>query len=151
MKFYRISKYNPTQDSKNCCTNEKWTSISDLNTEQMSSYYRIEQNYIDTIEKILLLSKNTTVTIWYLENYNFTEWQEGDTLNYDKARAFITDCLREKCWGQLVSDNFIWESGYDYYMHLGCNHTLSEITQIVKQFNLFVEEWTCIEKLNKNE
>ena len=151
MNFYRISKYSPNQPIEKGCTSEEWTSISDVKAEQMSTYYRTEKNYIDTVEKILIKSGNTTVTICYLENHNATKWQEGDQLNREKAREFIEDCLREKCWGQLNSDGFIWEAGYDYYMHIGCSLALSEISQIANESNLFVEEWHRIEKINNNE
>lgn len=36
------------------------------------------------------------------------------------------------------------QTGYDYYIHIGCELGFDEVEQLARQNNLFVEEWEQI-------
>ncbi|MBO5109294.1 MAG: GNAT family N-acetyltransferase [Clostridia bacterium] len=52
--------------------------------------------------------------------------------------------LREECWGRLVTDGFLFETGYDYYVHIGCDLPLDLVVPLACRYHLFVEEWSKV-------
>ena len=78
------------------------------------------------------------------ENYKKLHWINGQQLNARQSGVFIKLCLREEIWGRLVSKGFVFETGYEYYIHIGCELGFDEIEQLACQNNLFVEGWKQI-------
>lgn len=152
MNYFRLSKYNPIYRVNGIYQKQEWTSYSDIgkiydNQKFLESeYLSIEQQYIDTIIEIAVTHNIDKLAINHIENYD-TKWNNKKLLSLFDTTCFIRDCLRDLCWGQLVSDGFIWEVGYDYYMHLGCNSTFDTVECIAKKHNLFVESWESIQQI----
>ncbi|MBQ7291542.1 MAG: hypothetical protein IJW76_07460 [Clostridia bacterium] len=148
MNYYRISKYNSEYRKNNIYTIDEWTAYSDIgkiyNGKEFDypEYMKIESNYIEMLVHIFKLLKIDKLKILCLEKYEENlDWQDNEILNNEKAITFAADCLREKCWGKLYSNEFIWKTGYDFYMYLACELTLKQITEISKKYNLFVEKF----------
>ena len=157
MNYFRVSKY----DFRNKYTyNEpeavhEWTSIADVGEVfdgqlfTMQEYERVEGAYIDFVTAILQKCNIEAVTLPYFEKHRDRKiasfWKKKKELDIAMVRRFVRDCLRETCWGQLVADEFLWEAGYDYYMHIGTKLDMAQVRQIADAYQLFVEEWETIE------
>ena len=49
------------------------------------------------------------------------QYKRNKVLNVDASCLFLTNCLRENCWGRLKSKRAKWFNayvGYDYYLHI---------------------------------
>ena len=150
MNYFRISKYNPIHRENGIYKKHEWTSFSDIgkicdhHMLSETEYLTVEKQYTDTIYEIAKFLSVETLTINYLENYQHTTWEPFQKLTLLEAVYFMQDCLRDLCWGQLVSDNFVWEVGYDFYMHIGCNLTFEKLATVVNTHKLFIENWEVI-------
>ena len=150
MNYYRISKYDPQYRIDGIYQKDEWTSISDIGkvydgkvfTE--NEYYKTEQSYADFVLGVCNLQGINYLTIADFENYNNLHWTNAQQLNTHQSGEFIKLCLREEIWGRLVSKGFVFETGYDYYIHIGCELGFDNIGQLADQNNLFVEEWKQI-------
>ncbi len=147
MTCYRVSKYDPTYRANGIYQKDEWTAISDIGrvyADKMfteDDYLAVEQSYIDFVLCVCNLQKINIVTVKNLENHNNLAWKNGQKLNLQESVAFIKSCLREQCWGRLVSKKFVFETGYDYYMLIQSNLSLDTMEQLAHQCHLFVEEW----------
>lgn len=150
MNYYRISKYDPQYRVNGIYQKDEWTSISDIGniyggkvfTED--AYYKVEQSYVDFVLGVCNLQEINHLAIADLENHNNLHWANKQQLNAHQSGEFIKLCLREEIWGRLVSKGFVFETGYEYYIHIGCELGFDEIEQLARQNNLFVEEWEQI-------
>ena len=150
MNYYRISKYDPQYRIEGIYQKDEWTSKSDIEkvydgkvfTED--EYYKVEQSYVDFVLGVCNLQGINCLTITDLENHNKLHWTNGQQLNTQQSKEFIKLCLHEEIWGRLISKGFVFETGYEYYIHIGCVLGYDEIEQLARQNNLFVEEWEKI-------
>lgn len=150
MNYYRISKYDPQYRVNGIYQKDEWMSISDIGniyggkvfTED--EYYKAEQSYVDFVLGVCKLQGIERLAITGLENYKKLHWINGQQLKAHQSGEFIKLCLREEIWGRLVSKGFVFETGYEYYIHIGCELGFDEIKQLARQSNLFVEEWEKI-------
>lgn len=152
MHYYRVSKYfrstdhDTTPGSVPQVFNE-WTSIYDVGNIYngtkltMPEYERVETEYIDFVVDVLESSGIKEVKVAYIEARKTRCWRKNKTLNIESARQFIRDCMREYCWGQIAAKDFIWEPGYDYYMHIGTELSFADVQKIAQERYLFIEEW----------
>lgn len=145
MNYYRISKYDPQYRVNGIYQKDEWTAICDIGkvydgkvfTED--EYYRVEQSYVDFVLGVCKLQGIERLAITGLENYKKLRWINGQQLITYQSGEFIKLCLREEIWGRLVSKGFVFETGYEYYIHIGCELGFDEIEQLARQNNLFVE------------
>ena len=150
MVYYRISKYDPQYRVNGIYQKDEWTSMSDIGkvydgkvfTED--EYCGVEQSYVDFVLGVCKLQGIDHLAITGLENYKKLHWINGQQLKADQSREFIKLCLREEIWGRLVSKGFVFETGWDYYILIGCELGFDEVKQLARQNNLFVEEWDQI-------
>ena len=150
MNYYRISKYDPQYRVNGIYQKDEWTSISDIGniyggkvfTED--EYYKVEQSYVDFVLGVCKLQGIDRLAITGLENYKKLHWINGQQLITYQSGEFIKLCLREEIWGRLVSTGFVFETGYEYYIHIGCELGFVEVEQLARQSNLFVEKWEQI-------
>ena len=147
MNNYRRTKYNPQLRVNGKYLLDEWTSISDIgkiisNREfTMKEYERVEQSYISFIFRVLSICDIKALTINQLENRNRLKWSNKQLLNISQIKLFVKDCLREKCWGKLETNNFYIHFGYDYYMYIGTNIERNIIQEIALKFELYVEDY----------
>lgn len=147
MNYYRISKYNPQYRIDGIYRKDEWTAMSDIGKiydGQMfteDDYLQVEKSYVDFILDVYRIQNIELLKVEDLENHNKLYWKNGQKLNADQSGDFIRACLREKCWGRLVAEKFIFETGYEYYIHIGCDTSLETMKNLARQYNLFVEIW----------
>ena len=150
MNYYRISKYDPQYRVNGIYQKDEWTAICDIGKVYdgkvfaEDEYYKVEQSYVDFVLGVCKLQGIDRLAITGLENYKKLHWINGQQLITYQSGEFIKLCLREEIWGRLVSKGFVFETGYDYYIHIGCELGFDEIEQLARQNNLFVEEWKKI-------
>ena len=151
MNYFRVSKFNPAMEKR-----MEWTSVFDVGkayhgkTFTFAMYKKVEKQYTDFVMEVVRISKIEKVKILYLENADSTPWKTGQQYDIGQIGGFIRDCLEEKCWGQFTANQFIWEVGYDFYMHIGTNLCMDQMKNIAKKYNLFVENWDKIECLDNS-
>lgn len=158
MNYFRVSKYNLLYVKNGVYTLEDWTSFCDIgktyNGEEFTAqeFEEIAYRYINMVKEILSILKIYNISIIYLEMYlkEMCEmnWSEYKTLEFKTIDAFIMDCLKERCWGQMSTTNFIWETGYDFYMHIGCDLEFNVIKRLAQDNRLYVEKWDVINKID---
>lgn len=152
MYYYRASKYFRSTDPDTAPGSlsqvfDEWTSIYDVGTVYngtkltMTEYERVETEYINFVVDVLESSGINEVKIAYIEPGKKRCWRKNKTLNIESVRQFIRDCMREYCWGQITAKDFIWEPGYDYYMHIGTELSLADMQKIAQKRHLFIEVW----------
>ena len=150
MNYYRISKYDPQYRIDGIYQKDEWTAISDIGKAfdgtvfAEDEYYKVEQSYVDFVLGVCKLQGIDRLAITGLENYKKLHWINGQQLNAHQSGEFIKLCLREEIWGRLVSKGFVFETGWDYYILIGCELGFNEVEQIARQNNLFVERWEQI-------
>jgi len=142
---YRISKYNPKYRVDNAYLRDEWTEFSDIGHMfeegilAFEEYEEIEKNYINFIIDICRKVHVTHFIIRNLENYDLAQWKEGESLDFNKLQQFVRDCLRNKCWGIVCSNNIRISFGYDYYIYLECKLKYIVIKEISQKYNLYPE------------
>ena len=152
MYYYRASKYFRSTDPDTAPGSlpqvfDEWISIYDVGTVYngtkltMTEYERVETEYINFVVDVLEGSGINEVKIAYIEPGKKRCWRKNKTLNIESVRQFIRDCMREYCWGQITAKDFIWEPGYDYYMHIGTELSLADMQKIAQKRHLFIEVW----------
>lgn len=86
------------------------------------------------------MTNSLYLTISSFEDYKKTKWANGQ-ISVKEVKNFISDCLREKCWGKLSGKDLIIHFGYDYYMYVGVDPCLINIHKVSQENNLFCEEF----------
>ncbi len=153
LRYYQISKYSTNVRLSRDAFSFDWTSVADVGRSYngkiftMDDYCAMEAKYVASVDRILDRQGIQTLKLSYLERQEKDTWQEGKSLNRDEIHLFIKESLQEKCWGQLTGKQFIWEAGYDYYMHIGCSAELDEMQSLMSEFGLYVEPFEKISKL----
>ena len=122
MTKFRMSKYDPKYRINGAYTLDDWTAISDIgqvfNNKVLtqSEYLRVEGEYIACIEELLKANNIANCRIDMLEKHRkiaIVKWSNGMLLFGDRLLQFVQDCLREKCWGRLIAEDFYIHFGYD--------------------------------------
>ncbi|MBE6586008.1 MAG: hypothetical protein E7645_05710 [Ruminococcaceae bacterium] len=132
---------------------DEWTSFSDVGktyddvTFTMEAYLDTEKRYTNLVLSIIEIQGVSSVTLGYLENPRHLSWKHHQKLISTEIEAFMRDSLRETCWGQITANDFIWEAGYDYYIHVGCSLDQATMANMTLSYGLFVEPWEPIESL----
>lgn len=149
MTKFRMSKYDPKYRINGAYTLDDWTAISDIgqvfNNKVLtqSEYLRVEGEYIACIEELLKANNIANCRIDMLEKHRkiaIVKWSNGMLLFGDRLLLFVQDCLREKCWGRLIAEDFYIHFGYDYYVYIGCLLEKRSCQEIVKKHGLFYEQ-----------
>ena len=146
--YYRVSKYNPSFRKDGKYAKNEWTSYSDIGGSfdgyvlTRKDYLRIEEQYIRFVLDLVDIGKCNELKIVYFESSRDSIWKVGQTFsNKEVLIDFLRDCMREKCWGQLEDDNLLFEPGYDFYIHIGCNLPQEVVRIIAVKNQLFLESW----------
>jgi hypothetical protein len=158
-----ITKYNPKyRDSSGAYKKNEWVSVSDigkvfedgiLTTE---SYLAVEDAYVDAALLFLEQFRIKSLTIKYLEERSPADCPPGKG---DENRLWLKDLelgkayfgselarlirlnLREVCWTKLEgAQNTYLHFGYDYYMYIGTDSTVTRVDDIHFPDLLFVEQ-----------
>lgn len=146
MNSFRISKYNPIYRQNGVYMREEWTSIGDIGrkydnaifTQEM--YISVEQSYLSVIKNLCIESNVNSLLIVGLEDYNhYCDFRDGQKVKLNDILHISQDCLREKYWCKLESQDFYIHFGYDYYLYVGCILTCNEVKKITNYYNLYIE------------
>lgn len=150
LNYYRISKYDPQNRINGIYPKDEWTAISDVGKTYngtmftQEEYDHTENNYCAFMLDILREQSINRLEISYLENPNRLDWGVGQTLSFAQIVEFVRNCLREECWGQLTATGFIFECGYDFYIHIACLQDITKTKAMAQKHDLFVEEYDAL-------
>lgn len=146
MTKVRISKYDPKYRVNGIYTKEEWTDYSDIGNIfdghmfTFEDYLRIERNYLDAIYLIINSCQMADFVIDSLELYDETsQWEKNMKVCKNEVSRIITDCLRNKCWCRLKSNEYYIHFGYDFYVYLSVPLKINVIKRVCKMYGLFVE------------
>ena len=146
MKSYRFSKYNPHYRINGRYIKEEWTDYSDVgktfngNIFYEEEYALVENKYILCILDILKHANIKGISIDGYEEYDVSShWKNEQYVSINNLATLIRDCLRNKCWCRLKSNDLCIQFGYDYYVHIDTNLSYSEIELICNRYDLFLE------------
>ena len=126
MNKYRISKYNPLYRCAERYLKAEWTDYSDIgkmfedNILTEHEYKIVEQNYIFCLDDIIRLIGVHDLSITALECYDDVPWKNNQSVSIELLPEIFRDCLRNKCWCKLESQEMYIHFGYDYYVYIGC-------------------------------
>ncbi|MBJ6746389.1 hypothetical protein JEQ21_07980 [Streptococcus sp. 121] len=164
MPALSIHKY----DKSNLNYIEDWTAISDIGDTfygkvlTLEEYLRVENRYIQTINKILQLFNIDSLEVRELEKRSSIQSQKKENrLNYDQYQLFhqidngllltgkeIFEVarfnLREVLWCRLYSPRLQIHFGYDYYMYVQSmeEEKLEQCKEIIRENNLYYQEFS---------
>lgn len=155
----RISKYDPQyRGPDGVYKKNEWTSICDIGgvfddgVLTRDEYLATESRYIGVFRDIL---EELNIKMLCLSDFEvcnnipeIRQYKRNKVLNVDASCLFLTNCLRENCWGRLKSKRAKWFNayvGYDYYLHINAIGDYCAILGIVAKYGLFCE-WTGSEK-----
>lgn len=163
MRFYRVTKYNPSyRDINGSYILDDWTSVSDIGKKFNGSvlteniYLQMEDNYIEYLSAFLKKTRENFNAQCFedkrdersLKNYSFN--LDRCIVGSETLRDIIAEdvllvsrmCLRELVWCKLESDfgDFI-HFGYDYYMYLGFNDSVHEEINWPSLDDIYVEDF----------
>lgn len=147
MNMYRIAKYDLNGYVDGIFTLDEWTDYSDIGnifsgkklTQEM--YEEIETKYIQSAQDIFMADHQKELSITNLQKYqsNLT-WKNHQIIDKLHLGGIIRDCLRNKCWCRLSTENFYIHFGYDFYMYIGCSLSCDIVTKICAGNQLYVIE-----------
>ena len=144
MYCYKISKYNPEKFKNGIYQADEWTDYSDIGKNfgykvlTMDEYLKIEKNYINLILKIVEQTVSSALIIEGLENYDEVIWKNNQRISGAQLEQLIQDCLRNRCWCKVKSENFCLCFGYDFYIHICCCIPSKCIKKLCDEFSLFL-------------
>lgn len=164
MPALSIHKY----DKSNLNYMEDWTAISDIGGTfygkvlTLEDYLEAENQYVQTIAKILQLFNIDSLEVRELEKYFSLQSQKKENrLNHDQYQLFhqidngllltgkeifevVRFNLREVLWCRLYSPNLQIHFGYDYYMYVQSTDEkkLEQCKQIIRQKHLYYQEFS---------
>ena len=148
MICYRVTKFNPKFRVDGKYLIDDWTSIADVGKiysgQQltMQKYEETEQNYIDFVKNTLQICDINELEIIQLEKYvGHLKWKNQQLINLQQISSFMKDCLREKCWAKLETNDFFLHFGYDYYIYIGTNLNEKVLQKLCCQYDLFIEKY----------
>lgn len=129
-------------------------------------YLRVEATFIDVILQVLSSLGATSFWIRKLEppftarkmkkllgRYGLSmspeeerarsSLQEGKKIDISKLEVYLRLFLRECFWCELHTpgSKVVLYPGYDYYMHLRCEHIEEDIIKAGKEQGIYIEEW----------
>lgn len=141
MLCYKISKYNPNNYKEGTYLLEEWSDFSDVgkifndNVFTMDEYLRIEKNYILFIMKIVAETHLHFFIIKDLEKNEIVPWENMQKISVEQLECLIKDCLRNKCWCKIHSENFCLCFGFDFYIHICCDISYMDVEKNVQNFH----------------
>lgn len=161
MYYYRMSKYNPVnRNSKGHYIADEWTSVNDIgniysNQElTLSDYVLVEEKYVDAIKAIMTEVKIDKLRIQEFEKYEYSGIVEGNSdflinmydslaegmmIEKQNLSSVVKLILREIAWAKLVNPSLEIHFGYDYYMYVCSEYSLSLAVKKMIESGLFVE------------
>ena len=75
-----------------------------------------------------------------LEQYDKTsKWKKNMKVCKDEVGRIIADCLRNKSWCRLKSNEYYIHLGYDFYVYLSVPLKINDIKRVCGMYGLFVE------------
>lgn len=146
MFCYKISKYNPNNYNHGVYLLDEWTDFSDIgkifnnNVFTMDEYLRVEQNYILFVMKIISEIHLRFFIIMDLKKNDIVPWKNKQEISVVQLKYLIQDCLRNKCWCRIQSENFCLCFGFDFYMHMCCGICYRYVEKHCKEFSLYINE-----------
>ncbi len=145
MNMYRIAKYDLSGYVDKIYTRDEWTDYSDIgnvfNGKKLTKeiYLAVENNYIRVAQDIFVKSHQKEICITNLQkNQSYLLWQNNQIVGKTQLAEIIRDCLRNRCWCRLSSEEFYIHFGYDFYMYIGCSLSYKTVTQICNENQLYV-------------
>ncbi len=148
MREFRISKYNPLLRRNGIYVEDDWTDYSDIgklfNGQELTfdKYTLVEQKYLQCVSNLLNHFNVNIIKLIAVELYEPNlSWYSNQLISVDKSLVFLTDCMRNKCWGQLIGPKFCIYMGWDFYLHIRCELSLSCLDAISSSSGLYLEEW----------
>ncbi|WP_048796846.1 MULTISPECIES: hypothetical protein [Serratia] len=121
MRFsYRITKYKKYDSFGNLCSSDnEWTSFFDVGKKvSISEYEVVEKEYVDFVLNACGLFNIVGLCIKGVEiNVELFKYKDNEVVLRGELEEVIRSILREDIWCKLVSDNFEFHFGYDFYMY----------------------------------
>ena len=145
MNVFRITKYNPQFRTDDMYIKDEWTSFSDVGKSfeghvlTLQEYLQVEKAYVDFYCRMLERWSISHMEIQELEYDQNLCWKNGQRIDRDQISSFIVKCLREQCWGKLISPILQIHFGYDYYTYLVASFDLTNVAKTASKFNLYAE------------
>lgn len=166
---HEIVKYNPEYYENSIYTNNEWTEFCDIGRAfdgkrlSVSEYLQTERKYIDVILRILCQSHIKYMSIAYYcgpyfwkgmrletesrEYYdrNQESFRVGKRIHITKLRPVLALMIRGICAFTFVNEKHKtqFEMGYDLYLHMHSELSISELTEIVNHCGLFIDPRSC--------
>lgn len=161
MYFYRITKYNPeNRNSKGHYMADEWTSVNDIGNIYsskeltLSDYVLVEEKYVDAVKTIMTEAKIKRLKIQEFEKFEYSgiidvnsdflinmydSLAEGMMIEKQNLSSVVKLVLRENVWAKLVDPSLEIHFGYDYYMYVCSEYSLSLAVERIIENGLFVE------------
>ncbi|MGN0570025.1 MAG: hypothetical protein ACI4N4_05920 [Candidatus Fimenecus sp.] len=147
MNMYRIAKYDLNGYVDGVFIFDDWTDYSDIgnifNGKEFTSemYLEVEDKYIKSAQDIFIAAHQKELSITNLQKYQSNLiWKNNQMIDKLQLAEIIRDCLRNRCWCRLSSEDFYIHFGYDYYMYIGCMLPYDTVTKICAENQLYVIE-----------
>ncbi len=146
MPVFCISKYDPQFRKHGKYIADEWTDYSDIGSPfngkilTREDYLLAENNYIQCITDLLILSGISSLCISNLEIYEDCIWAEGQVVTVKEVDAVIRDWLRNVCWCKLECDDVYIHFGYDYYVYVRALSENEFVKEICNKYHLFAEK-----------
>lgn len=147
LQEFRISKYNSDQRKGSIYLEDDWTNICDVgkkyngHTLTLPEYVDVENKYLSFVEQLCAALNISQLQITDLEDYshNCSYADKSVICSIPEILAVVRDCLREKYWCKLQSDNFYLHFGYDLYLYVGSLLDLDCVRNTSNKLGLYVE------------
>ena len=162
---WRITKYNPNNRNKNGnYVKDDWTSVYDICKSfdgirlTRDSYLLYENAYVNTIAKIMFINRQEIIKVEELEKRDFVYYSDLAEMNaynvykslknnmailsqeVELVELIVRLILRDIIWCKLIGKTMFIHFGYDYYMYIGSEKSLSDVLlEDIKRDGLFVE------------
>lgn len=148
MNMYRIAKYDLNGYVDGVFTLDDWTDYSDIgnvfNGQKLTReiYVDVEDKYIKTAQEIFIQSHQKEISIINLQKYQSNLiWKNNQKIDQLQLAKIIRDCLRNKCWCRLHSEEFYIHFGYDFYLYIGCSLSYDAVAKVCAENQLYVIEY----------
>ena len=151
MKYYKVCKYNLNDKSYL----DEWTSLREAMAEdKVGEYLKVEKNYLTFATNFY--NAYDELTLINHEPYG-CDIKLNNSINLRRKKItssmmpmpmtdfgiyiiLIQESLRNYTWSQIVKDKIYIAAGYDYYLHIAIDDTIS-IEDLLQNTNLYAYEW----------
>ncbi|MBU5359564.1 hypothetical protein KQI58_00570 [Enterococcus raffinosus] len=139
---------------------DEWTSVNDIGNIYsskeltLSDYVLVEEKYVDAVKTIMTEAKIDKLKIQEFEKYEYSGIVDGNSDSFKNMYDSLAEgimigkqnlpfvvklILREIVWAKLVNPSLEIHFGYDYYMYVCSEYSLSLAVERIIENGLFVE------------